>query len=233
MSTHPEVKIYIDSWISWHGGLCPLPVTTLCRIRCRNAAEEDGEAGEFDWRHDGTRADIIAYRFIEPASDETLDAVANGEIQPYTDDHADKPTDGVLTGAALHRAIADALDAGEGPDVFEHLSKLKLGFLTFGSWASLFDSISKGYEIRRKPTTRHLIDQNGVRHEWPEPMSKAPPHETDYWVSDLTAPSLVLAKRWQKWISTGYDIEMGIAHLRKKNAQAQSKALIAASGGLS
>lgn len=190
------------------GGECPLPDGTLHEVQLEGGAfpprtMRDDDPESWNWHDDACR--IIAYRVIEPASEPT--------------------DDGVLTGAALHRAIADAMDAGEGPEAFEFTDAAG-NWETADCWSIICVST-----IRRKPTTRHLIDQSGVRHEWPEPMSKAPPHETEYWVSDLTAPSLVLAKRWQKWISTGYDIEMGIAHLRKKDVQAQSKALIAASGG--
>lgn len=58
-----------DDWIEWGGGECPIKPGDICDIKCR-----DGEFFrrledyQLDWKHDGTPADIIAYRIIPEQS---------------------------------------------------------------------------------------------------------------------------------------------------------------------
>ena len=137
--------------------------------------------------------------------------------------------DGVLSGPDLWRDAAKVSESGGSP--YDYEVRLPQGWGRVGEWTGLFVADKQGKTIRRKSKICSLTDANGVVHTWPAPMRGAPPHETDYWVPSISSPSLVSLKRWQKKAPADYDIEMGIAHYRKKAAQAHGKALVAASKG--
>lgn len=51
-----------DGWIAHTGGKCPVAERTTVRARFRDGMEARAVGGALDWRHDGTRGDIVAYR---------------------------------------------------------------------------------------------------------------------------------------------------------------------------
>lgn len=63
-----------DGWIEWSGGECPVPGDTLVEVRFFDYAPLNGIARNYRWKHKHTPAggsDIIAYRVIEPAANDT------------------------------------------------------------------------------------------------------------------------------------------------------------------
>lgn len=60
-----------NGWVEWNGGECPVAEGTLIDQRLRDGREYFGsKVGQFGnstrpafWRHDGDRAEVVAYRF--------------------------------------------------------------------------------------------------------------------------------------------------------------------------
>ena len=58
----------MTDWIEWNGGECPIKSDkTRVEYRMRNASPDifHGKSLRWNWEHNGTRGDIIAYRIIE------------------------------------------------------------------------------------------------------------------------------------------------------------------------
>ncbi len=51
-------------WIDWHGGKCPVPFKALVYVIYRGHGQDSGQALRFDWGHDNSVEDIIAYRLV-------------------------------------------------------------------------------------------------------------------------------------------------------------------------
>lgn len=54
-----------EDWIEWHGGECPVDSDAIVEVKYRNPNPlqyNNDRAGDFDWEHIGSNADIIAYR---------------------------------------------------------------------------------------------------------------------------------------------------------------------------
>lgn len=74
-----------DGWIEWDGGECPVDSDAIVDVRFRNHSPlhvNNDRAGDFDWEHTGSNADIIAYRLQQPTKSEQAcddDAEADDE----------------------------------------------------------------------------------------------------------------------------------------------------------
>lgn len=60
-----------DGWIEWHGGECPVDSDAIVEVKYRipkpyQYNNYNDRAGDFDWEHIGSNADIIAYRLHKP-----------------------------------------------------------------------------------------------------------------------------------------------------------------------
>lgn len=58
-----------NSWIQWAGGDCPVDSDAIVEVKFRwhNQCQYNNDrAGDFDWAHTGSSADIIAYRVHKP-----------------------------------------------------------------------------------------------------------------------------------------------------------------------
>ena len=72
-------------WIEWHGGDCPVDSDAIVEVKYRkpNPCQYNNDrAGDFDWEHIGSNADIIAYRLHKPdaksrANDDRLEQDLN------------------------------------------------------------------------------------------------------------------------------------------------------------
>lgn len=55
-----------DGWIKWEGGECPVGTKDLVQVQFRIGDENRTRiAYRLDWEHEGTAADIVAYRIVE------------------------------------------------------------------------------------------------------------------------------------------------------------------------
>ena len=76
-----------DGWIEWAGGDCPVDSDAIVEVKYRSPKpyqynNYNDRAGDFDWEHIGSNADIIAYRlqqlgFKSRADDERLEQDLN------------------------------------------------------------------------------------------------------------------------------------------------------------
>lgn len=67
-----------DGWIEWGGGECPVDSEVIVEVKFRDPNRckfNSLIAGDFDWSHDGSNGDIIAYRLQQPV----IDSRANDE----------------------------------------------------------------------------------------------------------------------------------------------------------
>lgn len=57
----------MSEWIEWNGGVCPVPEGTLVQVKYHDDGTEEQLAGDlrWNWLHDGSAGDIIAYRLHE------------------------------------------------------------------------------------------------------------------------------------------------------------------------
>lgn len=57
----------MSEWIEWKGGDCPVPVGTLVQVKFLDGDTDEQLSGDlrWDWLHDGSAGDIIAYRLHE------------------------------------------------------------------------------------------------------------------------------------------------------------------------
>lgn len=58
-----------DGWIEWKGGECPVGAFDVIEVRYRdyfNEVNHIGESRVYDWIHNGSQTDIIAYRLHKP-----------------------------------------------------------------------------------------------------------------------------------------------------------------------
>lgn len=59
-----------DDWIEWSGGECPVGrhaiIQTIFRCEDKESFDpEAGQAGRYQWDHDGLGYDIVAYRIVQ------------------------------------------------------------------------------------------------------------------------------------------------------------------------
>lgn len=76
-----------NGWIKWAGGECPVDSDAIVEVKYRSPKpyqynNYNDRAGDFDWEHIGSNADIIAYRLQHPgfksrANDERLEQDLN------------------------------------------------------------------------------------------------------------------------------------------------------------
>lgn len=76
-----------DGWIQWAGGDCPVDSDVIVEVKYRipkpyQYNNYNDRAGDFDWEHIGSNADIIAYRLYNPeinsrANDDLLEQDLN------------------------------------------------------------------------------------------------------------------------------------------------------------
>lgn len=76
-----------EGWIEWHGGDCPVDSDAIVEVKYRipkpyQYNNYNDRAGDFDWEHIGSNADIIAYRLHDQginssASNEQLEQDLN------------------------------------------------------------------------------------------------------------------------------------------------------------
>lgn len=64
-----------DGWIQWAGGECPVDSDAIVEVKYRipkpyQYNNYNDRAGDFDWEHIGSNADIIAYRLQQPTKSE-------------------------------------------------------------------------------------------------------------------------------------------------------------------
>jgi len=137
---------------------------------------------------------------------------------------------GELSGAALHRAIADAMDAG-----VQWWINFEWRPIDSDKWQECEapdEAINGSYVhtgVRRKPNTR-TITANGVDYTFPEPMRMAPETHENYWVPDISYGEARAAEA--KWVdsSTDYNrFNSGMCYRNSYDAKKKSKALIDAS----
>ena len=65
-----EGKPDADGWVKWAGGECPVDGKTKVDVRFLNGDELFGcdtpwLAGDYDWAHENSTYDIIAYRIVK------------------------------------------------------------------------------------------------------------------------------------------------------------------------
>lgn len=58
----------MSEWIEWKGGSQPVPDDKLVEARTRSGASAKDLADVWNWRHDGDRSDIVAYRVVKDAT---------------------------------------------------------------------------------------------------------------------------------------------------------------------
>ncbi len=67
------MKSQLDNWIEWNGGPCPVAPNARVEVRFRNHECLGGDwtslGSTWTWRHDGTNADIVAYRPVADNDD--------------------------------------------------------------------------------------------------------------------------------------------------------------------
>jgi len=54
-----------DKWIDWNGGECPVAVYVDVEIELRKGVKDVSCAGDWNWLHDNSDADIIRYRIAD------------------------------------------------------------------------------------------------------------------------------------------------------------------------
>lgn len=54
-----------DDWVEWCGGDQPVEDCTKVEIRTRNGDEWEGYANIWQWSHNGSEYDIVAYRVVK------------------------------------------------------------------------------------------------------------------------------------------------------------------------
>ena len=55
-----------DDWIPWAGGDCPVGSEVVTKVKVRGGDVDAGKAHFYDWHHDGSACDIVAYRVVKP-----------------------------------------------------------------------------------------------------------------------------------------------------------------------
>ena len=61
----PQPSAY--GWIPWEGGECPVGGEVIVAVKDRDGDVDNyNKAHLYDWRHEGNRLDIIAYRVVKP-----------------------------------------------------------------------------------------------------------------------------------------------------------------------
>lgn len=68
-----------NGWIQWAGGECPVDSDAIVEVRFRRHDQHqynNDRAGDFDWAHTGSNADVIAYRLHKPTKSEQVRADA-------------------------------------------------------------------------------------------------------------------------------------------------------------
>lgn len=83
-----------NGWIQWAGGDCPVDSDAIVEVKFRDPNRckfNSLIAGDFDWSHDGSNGDIIAYRLQQPTKSEQVRADAWRSYAGITekDDEAD------------------------------------------------------------------------------------------------------------------------------------------------
>lgn len=211
-----EPKADADGWVEWPGGDMPVDGETLVDVRFKGGRETfEISAIAWVWEHNHYPYDIIAYRLSKSQTH------TDTQGDPDSDSH----DDGVLTGAELHRAIADAMDAGEGPEVFEWQALPGGTFRPVVSWNQAARN-----RIRRKPITRHAYTAEGERIEWPAPMIEAPGIGTRVWLvrPDLDDGNDLI------WEGHAFDLDHlnnGLVQATREGSVQHRRALIAISRG--
>lgn len=64
-----------NGWIQWAGGECPVDSEVIVEVKFRDPNRckfNSLIAGDFDWSHDGSNGDIIAYRLQQPTKSEQV-----------------------------------------------------------------------------------------------------------------------------------------------------------------
>lgn len=56
----------VGEWTPWSGGICPVFVDHRVHVSFRSGVETSGLAGRFEWGHNGTMGDILAYAVHKP-----------------------------------------------------------------------------------------------------------------------------------------------------------------------
>lgn len=83
-----------EGWIQWAGGDCPVDSDAIVEVKFRDPNRckfNSLIAGDFDWSHDGSNGDIIAYRLQQPHEVKTAgidvqrDAVKSNDAQLEAD----------------------------------------------------------------------------------------------------------------------------------------------------
>jgi hypothetical protein len=89
-SAHTDTNLCTESkpkavWIEWTGGNCPVAGTVEYRLR---GFEETNvaKAASLFWKHDGTAADIIAYRVVKKAAEGEWIKLVPGLVPILSDD---------------------------------------------------------------------------------------------------------------------------------------------------
>lgn len=148
---------------------------------------------------------------------------------------AEPADDGVLTGAERHQAFADSMNSGGGPLDFE-IQRGSQGWESVSGWPAIYLAMSHGSQVRRKPAQpmRYLIDAEGRRWEFPEPMGQVPPSNTKYWCvfdCDRHEPDEPRISDGLTHGTTRAFIDQGRCHATREARDAHERALIAASKG--
>lgn len=113
-----------NGWIQWSGGECPVDSDAIVEVKYRSPKpyqynNYNDRAGDFDWEHIGSNADIIAYRLQQPgigslANDDRLERDLNECIGQDIDvvNHPSHYTQGDIE-------CIDAIKAALGEEQYE------------------------------------------------------------------------------------------------------------------
>tara|TARA_B100002049_G_scaffold215769_1_gene181341 strand:+ start:2607 stop:3050 length:444 start_codon:yes stop_codon:yes gene_type:complete len=125
--------------------------------------------------------------------------------------------------AFLASCMSDEVDAADWWQGIEYYAE--------GEWLApysefeLAGNAAFGRPVRRKPRMRHLIDANGERWEFPEPMREEPEDGFRCWLVFNGQFPWDSAKNHKKLLNHGR------LHATREARDAHERALIAASGG--
>lgn len=133
-----------------------------------------------------------------------------------------------LEGSDLYRAIADAKDAGEGPEVFEAVTPEGV-IGKANTWDRIVIYSEKfGYKIRRKSGVRSFTDENGKLWTWPEPVSRRLEVGTIYFFIDLASRTDGIGEDvWKNRVIDDIRLANGLVQKYIEASEQQLNALLA------
>lgn len=88
-STQPDG----DGWIEWHGGERPVPTFVLVEVRYRwrpFGGPTPRHLNGLQWDHQGRPDDIVAYRVVSPAPNNTVNTPSQNTTKKLTDKQLDE-----------------------------------------------------------------------------------------------------------------------------------------------